>query len=209
MSVLLTPATCRYRHPTGADLLAERQRFVAESKSRKQALRQRQGDTHALDAASKSLRAAVLATWLVDTYGVDYLSSGSGALLSVCSATAARCVSWAALLPVPGQPDPLTALTDVVAAESDSGGGPTAWRTPEHGHCPVALSRPGLTCGHRPVNQAACSNGRPPAGCKVAPAARPSSCVPTETQCTRQANCSETHCRAGSYSGMTVTLSKV
>lgn len=33
-----------------------------------------------MDAVSKTQRASIFAAWLVDTYGVDYLSSGTGVL---------------------------------------------------------------------------------------------------------------------------------
>jgi hypothetical protein len=36
------------------------------------------GDPHSGSAAKKGRRAAILAQWLVDTYGVPYLNSGSG-----------------------------------------------------------------------------------------------------------------------------------
>ena len=36
------------------------------------------GDPHGGSAAKKGRRAAVFAQWLVDTYGVPYLKSGSG-----------------------------------------------------------------------------------------------------------------------------------
>ncbi len=52
-----------------------------ENGCRKQARRQaaaEKGDPHSGSAAKKSARAAVLAQWLVDTYGVAYLSSGTG-----------------------------------------------------------------------------------------------------------------------------------
>jgi hypothetical protein len=75
---------CRYLHPTGIALKAARQQYMAQAKSRKRRLRQDEGDTHALDAASKSQRAALFAKWLVDTYGVEYLSSGTGTQPLVC-----------------------------------------------------------------------------------------------------------------------------
>lgn len=49
------------------------------------------GDPHGGSAAKKGRRAAVFAQWLVDTYEVPYLKSGSGNV---------RARSWSELCPV-------------------------------------------------------------------------------------------------------------
>eukprot|EP00884_Botryococcus_braunii_P010341 jgi/Botrbrau1/19308/Bobra.0073s0047.1 len=71
-------AVCRYAHPPESEDGAVRLAWVA---SRKQARRQAAaagGDPHAASAASKRHRARIFADWIVSTFGLDFLRSGSG-----------------------------------------------------------------------------------------------------------------------------------
>ena len=65
--------------------------LLCRTQVRRQLAKER-GDPHGGSAAKKGRRAAVFAQWLVDTYGVPYLNSGSGD---------ARAHSWSAVCPVP------------------------------------------------------------------------------------------------------------
>ncbi|KAF9925535.1 hypothetical protein BGZ75_006422 [Mortierella antarctica] len=72
---------CRLRHPTGQEYAEVQQMWVKE---RTQARRERskmQDDPHSISSkVPHSQRAYIFCRWLVDKYGKEYLSSGSGVL---------------------------------------------------------------------------------------------------------------------------------
>lgn len=72
--------SCRYEHPTADDLKAARAEWLLARKQRRQLVSWVEGNPHAFEAEKKGRRAAVLADWLVETFGKELLNSGSGVI---------------------------------------------------------------------------------------------------------------------------------
>lgn len=68
----------RFTHPPPAEIQNARIAWLTARAKAKQMRRHDLGDTHAFDAFKKADRAAVLANWLVQTYGREHLNQGSG-----------------------------------------------------------------------------------------------------------------------------------
>ena len=87
----LNSGCCRYNHPAAEDLKAARAEWLQARKQRRQLVSWAEGNPHAFEAAKKGRRAAVLADWLVDTYGKDLLNSGSG--VTCCMLASSQCLA--------------------------------------------------------------------------------------------------------------------
>jgi hypothetical protein len=71
---------CRYTHPAAEELKAARAEWLLARKQRRQLVSWAEGNPHAYGAEKKGRRAAVLADWLVQTYGTDMLNRGTGVI---------------------------------------------------------------------------------------------------------------------------------
>ncbi|KAG0287210.1 hypothetical protein BGZ98_004766 [Dissophora globulifera] len=74
-------ADCRKKHPTGDDYTKAQELWVKERTQIRRERSKLQDDPHAVSSkVPHSQRAFIFCRWLVNTFGVDYLNSGSGVL---------------------------------------------------------------------------------------------------------------------------------
>ncbi|KAG0270151.1 hypothetical protein DFQ27_000070 [Actinomortierella ambigua] len=72
---------CMLSHPTGEDLVYERERWVQERLQLKRARAKNADDPHASSSKTPhSGRAFLFCRWLVETFGKDFLNTGTGVL---------------------------------------------------------------------------------------------------------------------------------
>jgi hypothetical protein len=69
---------CRYEHPSAEHLKSARAEWLQARKHRRKLVSWVEGNPHAFEAAKKGRRAAILADWLVTTFGKEQLNRGSG-----------------------------------------------------------------------------------------------------------------------------------